>query len=50
MYEERVQRGMALLDKYYGTNTWVLNLDLGKLNMKSTCQCIIGQLVEGVQL
>lgn len=45
MFEENVQRGMALLDKYFGTQAWVLQLDLTELEMASTCKCIVGQLI-----
>ena len=39
---EDVSRGVALLDEYYPG--WRDEIDLGKLNMSSSDNCILGQL------
>jgi hypothetical protein len=44
MFKEQIDKGKALLDKHYGRKDWVLELDLGELNLKSGCNCVLGQL------
>jgi hypothetical protein len=44
MFEGQVEKGTEFLDNYYGTKSWVLDLDLGELNLKSGCDCVLGQL------
>jgi hypothetical protein len=44
MFKEQIDKGTEFLDNYYGRKSWVLNLDLGELNLKSGCDCILGQL------
>jgi hypothetical protein len=44
MFKEQIDRGKEFLDNYYGTKSWVLELDLGDLDLKSGCNCILGQL------
>lgn len=44
MFKEQIDKGKALLDEFYGTKSWVLQLDLGELNLKSGCNCVLGQL------
>jgi hypothetical protein len=43
MYEDRVARGAAWLDKEVGTH-WPLLIDVDKLSMSSCFHCIIGQV------
>lgn len=44
MFEKEVAAGMDFLDNYYGKPSWVLALDLGVLDLKSGCDCVLGQL------
>jgi hypothetical protein len=44
MFEKEIARGKEFLDNYYGTKSWVLELDLGELSLKSGCACVLGQL------
>jgi hypothetical protein len=43
--EERVARGMALLDATWRPDWWQEGLiDLGKLDLQAPCRCVLGQL------
>jgi hypothetical protein len=44
MYEEQIAEGIEFLDGWYGDSSWVLELDLGELDLKSGCNCVLGQL------
>lgn len=44
MFEREIDGGMQFLDNYYGNKGWVFQIDLGELELKSGCNCILGQL------
>ena len=44
MFKEQIDKGKEVLDSFYGTKSWVLELDLGDLDLKSGCNCVLGQL------
>lgn len=44
MFKEQIDKGKEFLDNYYGNKSWVLTLDLGELDLKSGCNCVLGQL------
>jgi hypothetical protein len=43
-YENEIAAGMKYLDDYYRSKSWVLQIDLGELDLKSGCNCVLGQL------
>ena len=45
MFKKDIEAGMGLLDEHYHNQSWVLMIDLGELDLKSGCNCILGQLV-----
>jgi hypothetical protein len=44
LFKEQIDKGKEVLDNFYGTESWVLEIDLGELNLKSGCNCVLGQL------
>jgi len=43
MFEKRIKRGVAYLDKRFGRG-WVFDIDLDTFSMGSPCRCVIGQV------
>lgn len=41
--EQRVKRGMAVLDKKFGPE-WVARIDVNSLQLAVSCDCVLGQL------
>jgi len=44
--EQRVLKGFELLDQYFGDRDWVGSIDVERLSMYSSFDCLIGQLFE----
>jgi hypothetical protein len=42
-----VKRGAELLDEKFGGPEWDEKIDLRKLDLGSTCNCVVGQLAAG---
>lgn len=49
-YAERVANGVTYLDATWGRDTWLATIDVDKLALDSTCNCVIGQAVRELGL
>jgi hypothetical protein len=44
VFEKEITGGMSFLDAYFEGKSWVFGIDLGELDLKSGCNCVLGQL------
>ena len=44
VFERQIEAGMKFLDQWYKGPSWVLQIDVGDLNLQSGCDCVLGQL------
>jgi hypothetical protein len=45
MFEEKIARGMAAFDRYFGAEDWVYEIDPAKFKMNECGVCVVGQLL-----
>lgn len=44
MYEDRIAKGAEFLDNHFGEEDWRAKIDLDKLDMANSFDCVLGQL------